>query len=152
MRPNHYRFRSVWTLRASPARVFAVLERAGEYPRWWPQVRGVAQAGAHSGTGRFHSVLPYELTVTAHMTRRDPHAGVLEVRMDGDLEGWARWTVRGYDGGARALFQQEVEVRKPLMRLLAVPARPLFRANHAYMMRGGERGLRRLLGKGLDEG
>ncbi|MDJ1132327.1 SRPBCC family protein [Streptomyces iconiensis] len=151
MRPNHYRFRSVWTLPAQRSRVYAVLSRAEDYPLWWPQVRAVAPAGERSGTGRIRSVLPYYLDLTVRMTRRDPDAGVLEISMAGDLEGWARWTVRAYGGGTVALFEQEVEVRKPLMRLLAVPARPLFRANHALMMRGGRRGLRELLRRGLDE-
>ncbi len=32
-------------------------------------------------------------------------------------------------------------MRKPLLRRLAVPGRPLFRANHRLMMRAGRRGL-----------
>jgi hypothetical protein len=39
------------------------------------------------------------------------------------------------------LFEQEVTVRKPLMRRLALPCRPLFRANHALMMRACRHGL-----------
>ncbi|MFJ9580137.1 SRPBCC family protein [Streptomyces sp. NPDC101191] len=138
-----YRFRSVWRLDAPPAAVYAVLERAEEYPRWWPQVREVVPRDEHTGTARFRSLLPYDLFVTAEARRRDPAAGVLEVAMRGDLEGWARWTLTALPGGAgtRALYEQEVEVRSPLMRTLSVPGRPLFRANHALMMRGGRRGL-----------
>ena len=36
---------------------------------------------------------PYDLLFTARERRRDPAAGVLEIAMTGDLEGWARWTV-----------------------------------------------------------
>lgn len=63
--------------------------------------------------------------------------------MYGDLEGWVRWTVGadGAGGGTRLLFEEDVIVNKPLMRRLAVPCRPLFRANHALMMRQGRRGL-----------
>ncbi|MFG3348904.1 SRPBCC family protein [Streptomyces sp. NPDC048018] len=137
-----YRFRSVWCLDAPPAAVYAVLERAEEYPRWWPQVREVVSRDERTGTARFRSLLPYDLVVTAEARRQDPAAGVLEVAMRGDLDGWARWTLTTLPGGAtRALYEQEVEVRRPLMRALAVPARPLFRANHALMMRGGRRGL-----------
>ncbi|MBT2367575.1 SRPBCC family protein [Streptomyces sp. ISL-10] len=136
-----YRFRSVWDLPAAPETVYRVLERAEEYPRWWPQVREVDATGEESGTARFRSFLPYDLRVTAHVRRRDPDAGVLEIALDGDLVGRLRWTVRASGDGTRALFEQEVEVRKPLMRMLAVPCRPVFRANHALMMRGGRRGL-----------
>ncbi|MFJ7157766.1 SRPBCC family protein [Streptomyces sp. NPDC101118] len=146
-----YRFRSVWELPAPPGRVFAVLAEPGRYPEWWPQVRRVAPGGAGTGTARFRSLLPYDLVVTASERRNDPGAGVLEVAMSGDLDGWARWTVRpGPGGGTRAVYEQEVVVRKPLMRRLAVPARPAFRANHALMMRAGRRGLTRFLAGGRD--
>ncbi|WP_326809142.1 MULTISPECIES: SRPBCC family protein [unclassified Streptomyces] len=149
---HRYRFRAEWKLAAPASRVFALLERAEAYPEWWPQVRAIARADEGSGTGRFRSVLPYVLSVSATMSRYDPEAGVLEIRMHGDLEGWARWTVRERgEGACVALFDQDVEVRKPLLRLLAVPGRPFFAANHALMMRSGLRGLRALLRRGLDE-
>ena len=79
---------------------------------------------------------------------RDPGAGVLEIAMRGDLAGWARWTVRARGGGTRAVFEQDVEVRKPLLRRLALLGRPLFLANHALMMRAGRRGLAAWLARG----
>ncbi|MGW7370080.1 SRPBCC family protein [Streptomyces sp. NPDC054841] len=137
-----YRFRSLWELPAPPAVVFTVLEQAEEYPRWWPQVREVTPLDDGSGIARFRSVLPYDLVVTARERRRDPAALVLEVELAGDLAGWARWTLAARaDGGTSARYDQEVEVRRPLMRRLAVPGRPVFLANHALMMRGGRRGL-----------
>ncbi|MFD8013940.1 SRPBCC family protein [Streptomyces sp. NPDC058955] len=136
-----YRFRSVWRLAAPPDRVYAVLAHAEDYPRWWPQVRAVVPRDGTTGTARFRSLLPYDLHVTARALRQDPEARVLEVRLDGDLEGWARWTLTPDGTGTHALYEQEVEVRARLLRLLAVPGRPFFRANHALMMRGGRRGL-----------
>ncbi|MGW3241143.1 SRPBCC family protein [Streptomyces sp. NPDC001070] len=145
---SRYRFRCLWEIAAPPEAVYGLLERPDEYPAWWPQVREVRQTGATVGTLRFRSVLPYDLFVTAHQTRRDPLARVLEAAMYGDLEGWVRWTVGagGAGGGSRLLFEEDVVVNKPLMRLLAVPCRPLFRANHALMMRQGRRGMRARLG------
>ncbi|MBT2509148.1 SRPBCC family protein [Streptomyces sp. ISL-98] len=137
----HYRFRTVWDLTASPDAVFAVLERAEEYPRWWPQVREATRVDDRTGTFRFRSLLPYELVVTVGETRRDAAAGVLEAAMTGDMDGWARWTVRPHGTGTRAVYEQEVEVRKALVRRFAVPGRPVFIANHALMMRAGRRGL-----------
>ncbi|MEV7280098.1 SRPBCC family protein [Streptomyces sp. NPDC093111] len=140
-----YRFRSVWRLAAPPDAVYTVLERAEEYPRWWPQMREVVPLDERTGTARFRSLLPYDLVVTAEARRRDPEARVLEVALSGDLDGWARWTLLPDGPGTRALHEQEVEVRTPLMRALAVPGRPVFRANHALMMRSGRRGLAALL-------
>ncbi|MFJ4871762.1 SRPBCC family protein [Streptomyces sp. NPDC088757] len=136
-----YRFRCVWRLAAPPDRVYAVLERAEDYPRWWPQVREVIPHDETSGTARFRSLLPYDLVVAVRALRRDPAARVLEVGLGGDLEGRARWTLAPEGTGTRVLYEQEVEVRARLLRVLAVPGRPVFRANHALMMRGGRRGL-----------
>ncbi|WP_159766316.1 SRPBCC family protein [Streptomyces sp. HM190] len=137
----HYRFRSRWALPTPTAAVFDALQRAEDYPRWWPQVREVVPADGTSGTLRIRSVLPYDLVLTARAVRRDPATGILEIEMSGDLDGWARWTLTADKTGTLARYDQEVDVTKPLMRRLAVPCRPLFRANHALMMRAGRRGL-----------
>lgn len=139
----HFRFRSVWKLPVGPAAVYAVLERAQEYPVWWRQVREITPLDEYSGTARFRSYLPYDLVVTAREQLHQPETGVLEISMTGDLVGWARWTVRAAPTGhgTRALYEQEVDVAKPLMRRLAVPCRPAFLLNHALMMRSGRRGL-----------
>ncbi|MDL2077353.1 SRPBCC family protein [Streptomyces sp. GXMU-J15] len=139
---SHYRFRSLWALPAPPAAVYAALERAEDYPRWWPQVREVDRLDDTSGRIRIRSALPYDLVFTAREVRRDPDAGILEIAMTGDLEGWARWTLAPAGAGTLARYDQVVDVRNPLMRRLAVPGRPLFRANHWLMMRAGRRGLR----------
>ncbi|MFE0789886.1 polyketide cyclase [Streptomyces sp. alain-838] len=138
---NHYRFLSLWTLPAPVPAVYRELERIEDYPRWWPQVREATRLDDTSAVLRFRSLLPYDLTATLREGRRDPAAGVLEVAMSGDLEGWARWTVTAHGSGTLARYDQEVVVRKPLLRRLAVPGRPLFRANHRLMMRAGRRGL-----------
>lgn len=146
---TRYRFRSVWDLDAAPARVYAALESPESYPLWWPQIRAVAPDG-NSGTALIRSALPYTLRVSAAELLRDPARGILEVALRGDLEGWARWTVRPRPGGTRALYEQEVEVRRPLMRLLALPGRPVFRLNHTLMMRAGRRGLAAHLAAGAE--
>lgn len=138
----HYRFHSRWDLDAPPAAVFAALADGDGYPRWWPQVREVRRIDDRTGTARFRSLVPYDLHLTVTEAHRDPARGTLRITFSGDLEGWARWTVRARGTGTRALFEQDVVARKPLLRRFAVVGRPLFRANHALMMRAGCRGLR----------
>jgi hypothetical protein len=141
-RLHRYRFTSVWDLPAPPALVYAVLGDPRSYPIWWPEIREVVQLDATSGRMRFRSVLPVELAVVAHELRQDPGAGVLEARLVGDLDGVTRWTVTGRgDGNAVAVFEEDVVVRRPLMRRLSMVGRPAFRLNHALMMRKGRRGL-----------
>ncbi|MEU6014038.1 SRPBCC family protein [Streptomyces sp. NPDC047515] len=143
---SHYRFVSVWDLPGPPDTVYEILGRPDDYPCWWPQVREVTSVDDITGTTRIRSFLPYDLVMTVRERRRDPTARVLEAALGGDLDGWARWTVTARDGGSRATYEQEVVVRRPLMRLLAVPGRVVFRANHALMMRAGRRGLTARLG------
>ncbi|WP_042381568.1 SRPBCC family protein [Streptacidiphilus melanogenes] len=145
---HRYRFSSRWQLQAAYERVFAALAAPIDYPLWWPQITEVRQLTEDSGRMRFRSLLPYELHVTAFAVRHDQDAGVLVARLTGDLDGLTRWTVsRGPEAGRTvAVFDEDVEVRKPLMRLLALPGRPAFRANHAWMMRCGRLGLARHLG------
>ncbi|AKN73901.1 polyketide cyclase [Streptomyces sp. PBH53] len=142
---NRYRFRSLWSLPAPPGVVYGVLGRPEDYPRWWPQVRAATRLDGATGVIVIRSALPYSLTCTVRKTRRDPAAGVLEVALSGDIDGWARWTVTADGSGTLARYDQEVRVRKPLLRRLAVPGRPLFRLNHRLMMRAGRRGLLRHL-------
>ncbi|MET8247957.1 SRPBCC family protein [Streptomyces sp. NPDC005202] len=138
---THYRFRSLWSLPAPPATVYEVLERVEDYPRWWRQVREVVRVDESTAVVRIRSLLPYDMTFTAREVRRDPAAGVLEVAMSGDVDGWARWTVTAQETGTLARYDQVVDVRKPLLRRFAVPGRPVFRLNHWLMMRAGRRGL-----------
>ncbi|MFG2131341.1 SRPBCC family protein [Streptomyces sp. NPDC048751] len=138
---THYRFRSLWTLPAPPAAVYDALEHAEDYPRWWRQVREVTRLDDTTGVLRIRSLLPYDMTFTAREVRREPAAGVLEIAMSGDIDGWARWTVTPAGTGTLARYEQVVDVNKPLLRRFAVPGRPVFRANHRLMMRAGRRGL-----------
>jgi hypothetical protein len=138
---THYRFLSLWSLPFRAATVYRALERVEDYPDWWPQVRSVSRLNDATGVITIRSVLPYDMTFTARETRRDPEAGVLEIAMTGDIEGWARWTVAAEGTGTLARYDQVVDVEKPLLRRLAVPGRPFFRANHRLMMRAGRRGL-----------
>ena len=131
-----YRFRSVWHVDAPAARVWDLLEAVPEYPAWWPQIRQARMVELSAVEVVARSMLPYELRMVLRPTRRED--GVLEVRLSGDLDGFARFTL---SGSTTVVFEQEVELRK--LRWLSPVAAPFFRANHWWMMRGGERGLSR---------
>ncbi|MEV7599688.1 SRPBCC family protein [Kitasatospora sp. NPDC089797] len=154
MDPNHYRFRGVWRLTAPAAAVYAALEDVRSYPLWWPEIREVRQTGAESGDVVIRALLPYRLVVGLEARRRDPAAGVLEAAMRGDLDGWSRFTVTadGPGTGCRVLFEEDTRPGKTLLRRLALPLHPLFRANHAVMMHRGRRGLAGYLAGGGGRG
>ena len=143
-RLNRYRFRAIWRVPSAPRDVRAALHDFDGWTRWWPEIRESRRIDEDRAIVRVRSVLPYDLYLL--LARRRDTPTVLEAAIDGDLLGFARFRLRPDGSGAtRMLFEQEVEARKALMRALAPVARPLFRWNHARMMRSGERGLARFV-------
>jgi hypothetical protein len=143
-----YVFRSEWQLAASADAVYAALLDVAGYPTWWPQVRSVRQFDDETGEVRCRSLLPYDLVFAIRRVVEDPAARVLRAHQTGDLEGWSQWSISAAAGGAIVVFDEDVVVRKPLVRRAGLLARPALRFNHAVMMRDGERGLRRHLEQG----
>jgi hypothetical protein len=143
---NEYRFRNVWSLEVAAARLFGALVDLANYPAWWPDIRSVSQVDDDTAEFTCRAVLPYALTFRLHRAIQDERAGQLRVDMTGDLEGYVHGIVAEHQPRlARLEISQEVVVNKRLLRRLAPVARPLFRVNHAMMMRRGHRGLRAYL-------
>jgi uncharacterized protein YndB with AHSA1/START domain len=140
-----YRFDNEWHLAASLERVYAALADVERYQRWWPQVREIHRLDAATGRVRVRSLLPYTLDLVLARDVEDEDQGILRVDLTGDLRGWCAWHLTPKGTGTRALFSQEVEVEAPLLQSVSFAVRPLLRGNHAFMMRSGERGLRRYL-------
>jgi len=137
-----FRFSDEWSIPAAPDRVYAALADVERYAVWWPQVLGVGRVDDESGRTRARSVLPYTLDLVLTRSVADERARRLRVTVDGDLRGWSQWLLEPADaGGTLAHFTQEVEVTSRLLRWGSRVARPLLLANHAGMMREGERGL-----------
>ncbi len=140
-----YVFHSEWHLTASPADVYEALRDVANYPSWWPQVRAVRQLDEHSAEISCRSVLPYDLIFVIRRDIEDGAARILQAHQTGDLDGSSRWAVTGSGCAAVASFDEDVVVRKALVRQVGLIARPVLRVNHDLMMREGERGLRRYL-------
>lgn len=143
---HEYRFRNVWSVTAAGHRVFDALVDLLSWPLWWPDVRDVRRIDDDTAELTCRALLPYALNFRVHRAEQDHHAGRLRVDMTGDLEGYCIGVVGPRATGARLAIDQRVVVNKPLLRAFAPVARPLFQANHALMMRRGQRGLRRYLG------
>lgn len=119
------------------------------YPRWWPEVRGAARMDGQRGRVRIRSLLPYTLQLVLTRQVEDPMARTLRVSIGGDLQGWAQWRLEpDGSGGTRARFDQEAALTVRGATRLAPLAGPLLRANHTWMMRSGQRGLRAWLAAG----
>lgn len=138
---NFYSFRSEWNMPAAPDDVYLALVEIDDYPSWWQEVKSVERASDDSRRLRCRSILPYDLNFTSREAKRDRQGGILEATLEGDLEGFSRWTITASPGGTLAVFDEEVIANKALLRRLALIARPAFTANHSLMMMHGRRGL-----------
>lgn len=143
---NDYRFRSLWSVRAAVPRVFDALVDLASYPVWWPDIRAVNRVDDDTAEVICRSTLPYALTFRLHRALEDPTTGRMRVDMTGDLVGYVQGVVAEHRAvGALLSISQRVVVTKPLLRTLAPVAHPVFRVNHALMMRRGQRGFRAYL-------
>jgi hypothetical protein len=141
-----YRFSSTWLLPGTaPERVFGAVTDLAGYPRWWSDVRTVRRVDDDTAELVCRSRLPFRLVVRMHRDHQDERAGLMRVRLSGDLDGVLAGTVRAAGADTLLRITQDVQARKELLRRLDAVARPLFRANHALMMRRGHRGLRSYL-------
>lgn len=139
---TRYRFEHAWTTPLEPDELFDVLADVEGYPRWWPQVRAVVRVDEETAHVVARSLLPYSLHLVLQRAVEDRAAGVLEARLGGQLDGWSRWHLTPEGAGStRLVYEQEVTVRGRLLAAGSRMARPLLEANHAWMMRGGRRGL-----------
>ena len=142
-----YTFASEWAVPAPPDEVYDVLVDVAGYPSWWPQVRAVVRLDDDVALVACRSLLPYPLHLEMRPVVRDRDAGVLDASLDGDLVGRVRWSLRAEGTGTRMRFDQEVTVPSRLLGLAGAVARPVLVGNHAWMMRGGRRGLRARVGR-----
>ncbi len=136
-----FEFHSRWSVDAPPNDVYAALNDIESYPRWWRDVRSVQLVQEDRAHTTVRALLPYTLRFTMTREVSDPRAGLLRVRLDGDLDGYSQWTVRLSARGSDLVFEQQVQLRKQPLRTLAPVLRPLFTANHSFMMARGRRGL-----------
>jgi hypothetical protein len=137
-----------------PGDIEAVFEclRGPQIARWWPEayreVHEISPGGA-DGCGLVLDILtrgriPYALrwrlqVVEIHRPKR------VAIRASGDLVGSGLWELRQNGPAVEMTYTWRVEAAKPWMRRLAPVLRPLFAANHRWVMRRGEIGLRREL-------
>lgn len=154
MPANHYHFVTDWLLPAPREAVWPLLADATTYPAWWPGVylEVIVEDGptgvAVGRRTRFHTrgFLPYHLFWTAEVVEVDAPA-TLAIRAHGDFEGQGRWILTPHATGTRATLDWELDADKPLLRWLSPVARPIFAANHRWMMARGEDGLKAYLAR-----
>lgn len=142
-------FLTTWRVTASPKEVLTVLSDETLFPVWWPSafvgVRRQALGDEH-GKGRTADVisrgfLPYTLGWRISVIDVAPTMDGFTVQAQGDLNGIGRWTVRPQGRHSQVSFFWSVRVGHRLLRRLEPLLWSLFRANHRWCMRQGERSI-----------
>jgi carbon monoxide dehydrogenase subunit G len=142
MARNAYHFEDRWRIPFPPEKVWDALARPEDYPRWW---RGVyLSAEPLDDGGKRVAVLargwlPYKLRFTIE-TLRTEKPRLIEFRATGDfVTGVSHWMLKPDGDGTVVTLEWNPIVEKPLVKFLSPILKPLFRWNHEWSMRRGER-------------
>lgn len=142
MAANAYHFVDRWRVPFPPEKVWEVLSRSEDYPRWW---RGVyLSAMPLDRDGKRVAVvargrLPYKLHFTIESLKTEK-PGLIEFRATGDfVTDVSRWVIRSDGAGAAVTLEWNPVVEKPLVKILSPLLKPVFRWNHEWTMKRGER-------------
>lgn len=148
---REYSFVTAWRLAAAREEVFSVLHDSERWPEWWRGLERVVKledgdAEGRGSLGRYtwRPPVPYRVEFDVRITRVE-RPELMEGQATGELDGTGRFTLREDRGVTTVEFTWEVQTTQRWMNVLAPVARPVFRWNHDWVMRQGQRGLQRVL-------
>ncbi|MDQ3147825.1 MAG: SRPBCC family protein [Actinomycetota bacterium] len=130
-----------WHFEVTPARLWEVLARTGDYPGWWSWLHDFESDGLHPGAAARFTVrppLPYRLHVTVAIEAVFP-AERVEARIGGDLEGTARLEVAPCGDGCEARLVWSLTLARPLLLRMERVARPAMVWGHDAVVGVGVR-------------
>jgi uncharacterized protein YndB with AHSA1/START domain len=145
--PPAYRFLDRWLLPAQIDRVYEVIGDPLGYERWWTDF--VIRASGDPGEPRpgkrnellVKAYLPYKVNFGLEVLEAERPRRIFS-RLSKDFDGTGEWTLRETAEGTEATLDWRPSVNHALIRYLTPVLRPLFRSNHTWAMRRGERQLR----------
>jgi hypothetical protein len=146
---HHYYFREDWHIAAALPEVWWAISRVKTYTEWWKPVYQLAEPLDGDGEPRVggrtelvaRGFLPYTLRFRTETIALDPPQRI-EFSASGDFVGRGCWTLRAEANGTVATLEWEPIVEKPGVKQLSFLLKPLFKWNHRWTMKWGERGLR----------
>jgi uncharacterized protein YndB with AHSA1/START domain len=147
-----YRFLDTWRIPAPIERVYDVIGDSLGYERWWTDF--VIRSSGDSGEPRpgkrnellVKAYLPYKVSFGLEVLEAERPVRILS-RLSKDFSGTGEWTLHETPEGTEAVLDWRPSVNHPLIRYLTPLLRPLFRSNHDWAMRRGERQLREYLSR-----
>lgn len=151
---NDYHFITQWRVQGTREAVYAILNDAPGFKRWWPAVYldvAEVEPGDHRGVGkivRLHTRgrLPYTLRWSFQVTEAQHPTG-FSLRAWGDFVGVGTWHFDQEGAWVNISFDWRIRADKPLLQYLSFLLKPLFAANHRWAMARGLEGLQRELSR-----
>lgn len=147
---KHYHFESIWLFSADKNTVWEALIDPANWPKWWSGLRASRVTNHHpAGPGSriqlgWTAPMGYQLNFSLVLKTIDaPNRTTFTAA--GDLDGQGSCEVTAHQSGTRVRIIWNVTTSKPWMNRFAILLKPLFSLNHFWLMRSGERGLRRYL-------
>ena len=148
---THFSFRDRWQVNGQIEEVAQTLLKTEGISTWWPQLAGmkVASSGNEVGAGRTFvarasGFLPYELAIDFRVIQVC-FPEKFSVEITGDLCGHGGGQLRQTGPRVAIDFDLTVRVNRPILRFLSLLARPALCAQHRWVMRQGELGLRKTM-------
>ena len=149
--PPEYRFIDRWVVRAPLEHVYDALGDVLAYERWWTDfvIRADGDEGRPASGKRnellVKAYLPYKVNFGLEVIEAERPWHILS-RLSKDFDGTGEWTLNGTAEATVATLDWRPSVNHRLIRYLTPALRPLFRSNHSWAMRRGERQIREYLG------
>jgi len=148
---NVYHFEDKWHVPFAAEKIWEALARPEDYPRWWRGVYLSAEPLAGSGGKRVAVVakgrLPYKLRFTIETLRLEKPK-LIEFKATGDfVTDVSRWRLEPDGAGTKVTLEWNPRVEKPLVKILSPILKPIFRWNHDWTMKRGERQIAEYLHK-----
>lgn len=142
---SDYSFVTHWRIKGPIRTVFAILKDGKNYAKWWrPAYVSSEEVSPNRVLSLVRARLPYTLTfVTEPVREIPPHE--FEILAAGELAGTGLWRLEESGDWVDIDFLWNVRAEKPLVRWLSLFLKPLFKWNHDWVMRAGERGLQGVL-------
>jgi hypothetical protein len=155
--PPGYHVTTTWQVEADLHEVAAILREPASLARWWPAAFLAVESPGRSD-GRLGSAgwvwskgwLPYTLRFEFDVTDLPGKPGVI-VRVAGDFEGCCVCTVTARGSCLEIEFDWQVRVHKPVIRRWSWLLRPVFVANHLWVMARGLESFRLELARRREE-
>jgi uncharacterized protein YndB with AHSA1/START domain len=148
--PPAYRFLDRWVVPAPIEHVYDAIGDVRGYEHWWTDfvIRATGDCGPPEPGKRSEllvkAYLPYKVNFGLEVVAAARPRRILS-RLSKDFDGSGEWVLEEMADGTLAMLDWRPSVNHALIRYLTPMLCPLFRSNHKWAMRRGERQIREYL-------